>query len=182
MNVYDFDKTIYDGDSSIDFFLYSLRKNRKIFLNIFSILYSFFLYKLKIITKEKFKTTFFSFVKKIDAIKYAEEFWKENKKKIKLFYLSQHQKTDIIISASPSFFLEPIAKELNFNLIATEMNPKTGEIIGKNCYGEEKVKRLKSKGINKYEKFYSDSLSDTPCSKLAKEAYLVKKEKIIKWP
>ena len=27
MNVYDFDKTIYDGDSTLDFYLFSLKKN-----------------------------------------------------------------------------------------------------------------------------------------------------------
>lgn len=26
MNVYDFDKTIYDGDSTIDFYLYCVKK------------------------------------------------------------------------------------------------------------------------------------------------------------
>ena len=34
MNVYDFDRTIYDGDSTIDFYLYSIKKtsgNFKVF-------------------------------------------------------------------------------------------------------------------------------------------------------
>lgn len=38
MNVYDFDKTIYNGDSTIDFYLYSLRKKPQ--------LYDIFLIKL----------------------------------------------------------------------------------------------------------------------------------------
>ena len=29
MNVYDFDKTIYDGDSTADFYLYALGKHKK---------------------------------------------------------------------------------------------------------------------------------------------------------
>ena len=32
MNVYDFDKTIYDGDSTIDFYFYCLKKHPKIIL------------------------------------------------------------------------------------------------------------------------------------------------------
>ena len=32
MNVYDFDKTIYDGDSTVDFYLFSLRRHKKILL------------------------------------------------------------------------------------------------------------------------------------------------------
>ena len=30
MNVYDFDKTIYDGDSTADFYLFSLGRHKKI--------------------------------------------------------------------------------------------------------------------------------------------------------
>ncbi|WZU01590.1 haloacid dehalogenase-like hydrolase [Erysipelothrix sp. D19-032] len=30
MNVYDWDKTIYDGDSSIDFYKFNLRKDKKL--------------------------------------------------------------------------------------------------------------------------------------------------------
>ena len=31
MNVYDFDKTIYDGDSTADFYLFSLKRHKGIF-------------------------------------------------------------------------------------------------------------------------------------------------------
>ena len=30
MNVYDFDKTIYDGDSSVDFYKFSLKRHPKL--------------------------------------------------------------------------------------------------------------------------------------------------------
>ena len=58
------------------------------------------------------------------------------------------------------------------------MNINTYKIIGKNCYGEEKVNRLKMIGIKKCEKFYSDSKSDEPLKKIAKSSFLVKGEKI----
>ena len=32
MNVYDFDKTIYDGDSTADFYIFSLKRHKKILL------------------------------------------------------------------------------------------------------------------------------------------------------
>lgn len=181
MNIYDFDGTIYDGDSSLDFFKYCLSKNKKIILDIIPICFSLILYLLKFIEKEKFKSNFFRFVKRIDLDKYVDEFWKENDYKIKSFYKKNHLKSDIVISASPSFLLQPLVNKYNFTLIATEVDKNTGKLIDKNCYGSEKVERLKEKGITKCDKFYSDSLSDLPCALLAKKAYIVSKNKIISW-
>ena len=181
MNIYDFDNTIYDGDSSKDFFMYCLKRKKSIIFDIFPIFFMLILYLIKIIEKEKFKSTFFRFLKRIDGEEYVKEFWAQNNYKIKDFYVKGQKNTDIIISASPSFLLEPIAKLYNFKLIATDMDIKSGLISGHNCYGEEKVKKLKEIGINECNEFYSDSLSDSPCSKIAKKAYIVKKNKIIPW-
>ena len=53
--VYDFDNTVYDGDSSIDFFLFSL-KNHKSLIRFFPLQsIGFILMKLKLINKEKGK-------------------------------------------------------------------------------------------------------------------------------
>ncbi len=181
MNIYDFDNTIYNGDSSKDFFWYCLKKNKSILLDIIPICFSLFLYLIKIIKKEKFKSSFFRFLKRIDGREYSIEFWKENEYKIKDFYRKQHKNNDIIISASPYFLIEPIAKKYNFNLIATDMNVNNGVINGKNCYGEEKVFKLNKIGIYNCDNFYSDSLSDTPCSKLAKKAFIVRNNELIPW-
>ena len=62
MDVYDFDGTIYDGDSSIDFYLFCLKKYIKLLRYIpGQVLYSI-LYKFKIKTKEEFKQKYFSFL------------------------------------------------------------------------------------------------------------------------
>ncbi len=181
MNIYDFDNTIYDGDSSKDFFKYCLKRKKTIIFDIIPICFTMFLYLIKIVEKEKFKSSFFRFLKRIDGKTYIDDFWKINKKKIKSFYVKNHKDTDVIISASPYFLLEPIAKEYNFKLIATSMDIKNGKINGNNCYGQEKVKRLKENGISKCDCFYSDSLSDAPCSKLAKKSFIVKNDEIIPW-
>ena len=44
MNIYDFDKTIYDGDSSIDFYKFCVKKNKLLILNSFKVLFYYFLY------------------------------------------------------------------------------------------------------------------------------------------
>ena len=49
INVYDFDKTIYDGDSSIDFYKYCLKNNKKVLLQLPVQLWALILYILGII-------------------------------------------------------------------------------------------------------------------------------------
>ena len=182
MNIYDFDGTIYDGDSSVDFFKYCLKINKKCFLIFPKLGVVTLLYLLKIYEKEKLKSCFFSIVKYFDNIKQTvDAFWQDRNYRLKDFYLKQKKSDDIIISASPEFLLKPVADIYKFKLIATNVSKKTGELISKNCHGEEKVKRLKKEGINKCNNFYSDSLSDAPLSKISKNAFIVRDDKIIKW-
>lgn len=181
INIYDFDDTIYDGDSSVDFFKYCLKTNKKVLFTIPSILVGFMLYMLKIKEKEYFKSKFFSFVKYFDNIEsIVDNFWEDNYFKIKDFYKKEHKNTDIIISASPEFLLEPVSKKYKFKLIATKVSTKTGE-FEKNCYGEEKLKRLNELGYSTCNKFYSDSLSDLPLKNIAKNAYIIEDDNIINW-
>lgn len=182
MNIYDFDGTIYDGDSSVDFYKYCVKINKKCLLILPKFILFVLLYSLKIVEKEKMKSEFFSFVKYFDNIdKIARSFWKFKKYKIKAFYLKNKNKNDIVISASPDFLLKHIAKRYSFKLIATKVDVKTGKLIGKNCHGEEKVLRLQGQKINNCDNFYSDSLSDEPVSKIAKKSYIVKENNIIAW-
>lgn len=68
INGYDFDKTIYDGDSSVDFYKFCLKKNKKVLLMLPIQIYGLILYILGIIEKTKFKEYVFSFLKKIDDV------------------------------------------------------------------------------------------------------------------
>ena len=53
MNVYDFDKTIYNGDSTLDFYIFSIKKNL-LLLRYFPKQFSgIILYHLKIRKKNK---------------------------------------------------------------------------------------------------------------------------------
>lgn len=179
INVYDFDKTIYNGDSTIDFYLYCLKKHPSIILLLPKQILAFILYKLKIKEKEYFKEIFFSFLKKINNIdEQVDDFWLNNKSKIKAWYHEQKNTTDVIISASPDFLLKPICNELKVTLIATKVDKKTGKFKSKNCYGKEKVVRYTQEINKKINKFYSDSLSDKPMMGLAKEKYLVNGNKL----
>ncbi len=182
-NLYDFDKAIYDGDSSVDFFLFSITKNWLFIKYIPKDIIAIIKYKTKKISKEEMKETFFSFLREIDDLDtHVKSFWDKHNKKIKKWYLAKDHSKDIIISASPSFLIAPIGKLLKVkDVIATEVNKSNGDFISKNCYGKEKVNRLFKKYPNiKIKDAYSDSLSDMPLLRLAENQYLVNKRKVKK--
>ncbi len=183
-NVYDFDKTIYNGDSSIDFFIFCLKKKKVKLIPLISILFNAILFIFKLKSQKEYKQIFFSFLKDIDDIdNLVDMFWESKEKNIFDWYLKSDRKKDIIISASPKFLLEPICEKLNiYDLIATKMNKEDGIIYGANCYGEEKVLRLKSKYKKiEVDNFYSDSYSDQPLADIAINSYLIVDGNIVKW-
>ena len=186
MNVYDFDGTIYKNDSTRDFYYYLLRHHTKIIRYLPKFILDAIKYKLDVVTKTKMKETFYRFLNSFgegEIEKIVIEFWETHRYKIYSWYYEVKDKSDVIISASPRYILEPICKELGVNLICSEVDIKTGDYYGLNCYGEEKVKRF----FEVYpgatiDKFYSDSKSDLPLAKLAKSAYKVKRGgKIVDW-
>lgn len=184
MNVYDFDGTIYDGDSTIDFYLYCIKHFPRILKKLPIQFKGFVLYLLKKIEKTQFKEYFYSFLQELDNTDIIiKDFWNLKSKKIKKWYLSQKQNDDVIISASPNFLLYPICETLEIkHLIASNVNIHTGKYDGNNCRGAEKVIRLNKEMPNAIiENFYSDSESDVPLAKIAKHSYIVKKDKILEW-
>jgi putative flippase GtrA len=183
MNVYDFDRTIYNGDSSVDFYLFVLCRKPYLIVLLPFLLWGTILYLFGIYSKELMKETFFIFVRFILVQETVLCFWDKKRKKIKSWYLNQKQDGDVIISASPDFLLEPlVCGYLGVNLIASRVDQNTVKFIGKNCFGEEKVIRLyELYPCSVIENFYSDSLSDSPLAKKARQSFIVKGQKIIPW-
>lgn len=185
IDVYDFDGTIYNGDSSIDFFLHSLRKKKRLIKYLPKTILYFILNKLGKIQTKKFKEVFFSFLKDINDIDEAvENFWQAYKFKINDFFLENinYSKKVYVISASPEFLLKPyLSKVRNVKLIATKME-KNGEIKGENCKGKEKLKLLyEAEKEFVIDNMYTDSISDLPLVKVSNKAYFVHKGKVEKW-
>lgn len=179
--LYDFDGTIYDGDSSVDFFKFCLKKDKSIYKMLPKLVIKFLAYKSKNITDTELKEYVFSFLKNFKNIdKVVKEFWETHESKIKNFYLEKKHDQDIIISASPEFLLKPICEKLKVkDLIASDVDKTTGKFKKPNNRGEEKVKEF----YKKYPKaeileMYSDSLHDKPLLDLAKKSYFVKKNKL----
>lgn len=184
MNAYDFDKTIYDGDSTADFYLFCLKKHKSILLLAPSLLFAFCrFYVFKKGTKTEFKEKMYRFLTKCNTENDVAEFWDKNCDKIKDFYIKQKKSDDVIISASPEFLLAPICRKLGIkHLIASKVDSKSGKYSGVNCHGKEKVRRFYEEFKDgEVDEFYSDSLSDTPMAEISKKAFLVKGNKITEW-
>lgn len=178
INLFDFDGTIYDGDSTVDFVKFIIKRNPLAIIWLPFMGFYGLLYILRFINKTIMKQGFykiFMFVK-IDK-KFLDDFWSIHEKKIKKFYIDRSHKNDIIISASPEFLLRPICNKLGvMDLIGSVVNQNIGAYTGINCHDVEKVRRLNEKYSDyKVIESYSDSIkSDKPILKLAEKAYHVK--------
>ena len=99
------------------------------------------------------------------------------------WYMAQRRPDDLVISASPEFLLRPVADRLGFALIASRVDPATGRTEGLNCHGEEKLRRFRARyGDAPVERFYSDSLSDAPMARAAREAFMIRRGTVLPWP
>lgn len=185
LNIYDFDKTIYRGDSTVDFYIYCLKRKPFIIVILPYQLYGIMKYNLGLCSKTAMKEYFFvflKFIKDIDIL--IDDFSCKYKSKISKWYQEKNHDNDVIITASPEFIVSPLLSNINTKkIIASDTNKRTGKFNKKNCYGEEKVLRLYEAFSNKItvENFYSDSLSDLPLAKISKKAFLVKGNRIYEW-
>lgn len=182
MNVYDFDKTIYPVDSTVDFWKYCVRRWPKCLRALPAALPYGIGYKLGICKLETFKGKFYRFLRDVpeDAI---QHYWDENIDRIYPWYLAQKKSDDLIISASPEFSIGEACRRLGVRYLASPVDSRTGQLLGANCRAAEKVRRLKEAFPDaQIAEAYSDSLSDTPLAQCAKEAFLIQKGVPTPWP
>ena len=181
MNVYDFDKTVYDGDSTVDFYKFCLKRNPLLIKYIFRQGMGFAFYAVGIYDKTKFKEQFYSFLQGIDdSGKYLNDFWDSHINRMKPWYIGRMRPDDVIISASPEFLVKEAMQRLgSATVIASKVDIFTGRYTGVNCYGQEKVRRFREMYPDTViEEFYSDSDSDAPLGEIAREFHIIKGDKI----
>ena len=184
MNVYDFDKTIYPKDSTLEFYLVSLLRHPSFLLDLPRALFSYVRYFLGRITKKELRESFLRSFGRIHNLEAeSERFWARRKHRIFDYYKEVRREDDVVISASPELFLQPIARELGFVLIGSRFDPNLGKYDGERCWGEGKPPRFyEAFPEGHIDAFYSDSLSDTPMARLADRAYLIKRGRVTDWP
>ena len=186
MNVYDFDGTIFPTDCSIGFFTWCLKRHPKLWFTFTpKLVKNLILRKLGKIPEYLMQREFFCYLTLIDDFdEQIEQYWDKNESKIASWYLKQKRPDDLIISASPTCIIEPIANRLGVNFMATEFDRKYGVFLNNHMYAKEKAKYMIDHGFPKIDNFYSDSLADTPLALCAEKAYLVKDkaQTVVDWP
>ena len=183
MNVYDFDKTIYRGASTVDFWRHCLRRYPGAARALPGPLAKALAFRQGRCSREQFKERFYQFLRFVpEAAQEAERFWDRRLIGIEPWYRAQQSNTDVIISASPDFLIGAACRRLGVRFLASPVDARSGQLLGPNCRGEEKVRRFRSAyGAAEVERFYSDSCSDAPLAALAQEAFLVRRGQVLPW-
>jgi len=206
--IFDIDYTITKKETLMELFKYVIKKDKKNLRFLPRAIYCGIMYAIGIYDERKVKETFLRFIDGIKEEELAElvkEFYDERLKKIlyddalKMMKKLKNEGYDIyLISASPEFYVNEFynIKEVD-RVIGTKFGFENGtfvrKMVGNNCKGEEKVRRLKE--VLKDEKIevdfkesymFSDSLSDKPLLDLVGKPYLINYKKnhdieILRW-
>ena len=182
MNVYDFDKTIYPGDSASHFWCWCVKRHIAAVFRAAAAFGPAFRAARGQLSRGELKQGLFAVLRGIrDPVREAEAFWDSHIDRIYPWYLEKKRPDDLIISASPDFLIAAACRRLGVAHMATDMDPATGRLRGPNCWGREKVRRYKAVyGETPVEEFYSDSLSDLPMMALAERGYLVRNGAVVR--
>lgn len=181
MRVFDFDNTIYDGESGLDLFLHFLKLDTKgVFKYIPKFFTGFVKYKKGVITIDEVINKYGALLKEYcDSFAESmeqefERFWDLHEHKVKPFYSTIRQEGDVIVSACPESLLKIICGRLGIeNYICSKVDFKTGD-IQQICYKDKKVSLFKEKyGDVMIDEFYTDSASDLPMIDISRNAYMV---------
>ena len=186
MDAYDWDKTVFRYDTTGRFFVYCCRRYPAVrrYLGV----------ALKIALRHisgkapipAMKQEFYRYLTCLPDVEAAvRDFWARNSPLIGSPAMPCSPKPgDVILSASGEFLLRDVCRERGLVLIGSLIDPATGTQTGHDCYGEEKVRRFRERfGEDvRLERWYSDSLSDTPMARLARRPFLVSPKGIKPWP
>ena len=180
IDVYDFDGTIYDCDSTFDFVLFCLRRHPGVVLSLPAVALAGGKLALRRINLTQFKSALFSQMsRRFSLTDEAKLFWQDERTKKKLgawFYQRPRDLPIVIASASPEFELRYAADILGVKtLIGTRCDDKTGMLLGKNCKGAEKIERIRAQlGGYTVRAMYTDDKNEAgPLLEIAQEKYRI---------
>ena len=185
MRVFDFDGTIYDGESLFDLYLYSARHDPKVFRYIAPVLRYAVKYKLGRATLEQMEygvgkmtegyLTELSRSKWVASVEQlVDDFWDRYYARIKPWY--QPESDDVILTASFDLAVGEACRRLGVrNLVASEVVVGTMKVTYLN-FSTNKAKRFRELyGPDVViDEFYTDSKFDQPMIDMARHAFMVK--------
>lgn len=182
MRAFDFDQTIYGGYSYRDFcFFVTARKPWLAFYLPVIIVVALIKAMHLISMVRAVEIILWPYLRFKNIDEYVVKFWDKREKRIRSWYREIASPDDVIISATPHFFLAEIARRLGVkHLIATEIDRKTGKVVLPYCYREGKWQRFCAEfGEDAViDEYYTDTMRDEFMLNKAKAGYLVKKNKV----
>ncbi len=181
IDVYDFDGTIYEGDSTVDLVRFCLQRHPSLLCGLPAVGAAALSMAVGKSGLTQMKSTLFGeMARRIDLAREAELFWQGDRPRQKLgawFWSTPRDLPIVIASASPEFELCYAAKLLgHVDVIGTRCDARTGRLLSPNCKGEEKVRRLKERlGEFTVRAMYTDNeKADAPLLAMANERYLLR--------
>ena len=184
MKAFDFDNTLYRGESSLDFSLYMIQTTKKILLYLPVILPNTIKYKLCLVDREELGEAINKYMKilirdKKEMLNLVREFWKTHAIRLDPDMLRRVRPDDLIITAGPGFLLDGIRHRLGTqNIISSEVDLDKKEITHFN-FKDNKVKKFRELyGDAKIDSFYTDSYNDRVVMDISEKVFLVKNGKI----
>ena len=181
IDVYDFDGTIYDGDSTVDFTRFCLRRHPSLLLALPRFAWVCLRLAAGRAGLREMKSVLFSeMARRFSLEDEARQFWQQPKTRAKLgawFETTPRDVPIVIASASPEFELRYAAALLGVEtLIVTRCDTATGLLTGPNCKGEEKLRRMEEAvGPYTIRAMYTDSVkSDGPLLRKAQQGYILR--------
>jgi len=185
--LFDFDGTLTRKDSLFEIAKFS-NSNMKYQSSILSLVPVFLLMTFKLLSKQKgkeiFLKKFFGKMSETEFNNACKDFAVEKipsllrEKGIQAISDFKERKYELaIVSASPENWIKPWAEPLGIGVIATRLKFKNDlfeGIDGKNCNGQEKIKRIKEVyDLQEFDKIiaYGDSKGDIPMLALADEKH-----------
>lgn len=185
---FDFDGTVTNKDTLLEFIKFSRGRWRFFFGFLINSPY-LVAYKLKLISnqiaKEKILRFFFKDIP-ITSFKEECELFAEQvlpgllrpKALEQIEKLKKEECVVVIVSASPENWIQNWAENNQLELIASQLEiadgKLTGKILGKNCHGPEKVRRILEKyTVKDYDEIYAygDTKGDLPMLELATQKF-----------
>lgn len=185
MRVFDFDNTIYDGESVIDFYLFSIKKKPSVLKYAYAVLYHFIKYKLRLTdmndmykVSEKYAAAYVSEFDNIDDL--VKEFWDGHVHKIKSWYKSEED--DVILTASLNLIMVPLCERIGIkHCICSEFDLETMTVTHINfSHNKKEIFRKKFGEDIMIDEFYTDHTADKPMFEISKNVFWVKGNKIKK--
>ncbi len=174
VDIYDFDKTMIPFDSGSLFWLYCILHYPWILVCLPYQLLGIVLYAFNVYDLTKLKGPFFSFVRMIPKKKAVSKFWDRHEKEVFDWVKRENrERYSVMISASPDFLIDEIAKRIDIDDHISTRHDKHGKVIGKNCHDMEKVKLFRERYPDaKVINVFSDSIkNDKYIFSLAEHCY-----------